>query len=114
MTLGATILYILSNYFFKEIIKQKFLSKFKSLEIKFKKSEFIYLLVYRFIGGIPFVVSNILPCIFNVKVINFFMATLIGLIPQLFLIVSIGSGVEKIIEQNIEAPKIIDLIYYLL
>jgi uncharacterized membrane protein YdjX (TVP38/TMEM64 family) len=111
MTLGATILYILSNYFFKEIIKQKFLSKFKSLEIKFKKSEFIYLLVYRFIGGIPFVVSNILPCIFNVKVINFFMATLIGLIPQLFLIVSIGSGVEKIIEQNIEAPKIIDLIY---
>jgi len=111
MTLGGTILYILSNYFFKEIIKQKFLSKFKSLEIKFKKSEFIYLLVYRFIGGIPFVVSNILPCIFNVKVINFFMATLIGLIPQLFLIVSIGSGVEKIIEQNIEAPKIIDLIY---
>ena len=39
------------------------------------------------------------------------MATLIGLIPQLFLLVSIGSGLEKIIEQNLEAPKIIDLIY---
>ncbi|MDC0396414.1 VTT domain-containing protein [Candidatus Pelagibacter sp.] len=111
MTLGATILYILSNYFFKEIIKQKFLTRFKSLEVKFKKSEFIYLLVYRFIGGIPFVISNILPCIFNVRVTNFFMATLIGLIPQLFLLVSIGSGLEKIIEQNLEAPKIIDLIY---
>jgi len=111
MTTGATILYILGNYFFKELIKEKFFNKFKNLEIKFKKSEFIYLLVYRFIGGIPFAVSNVLPCIFNVKVSNFFWATLIGLTPQLFLIVSIGSGLEKIIEQNLEAPRIIDLIY---
>jgi len=111
MTIGATILYILGNYFFKEIIKEKFLDRFKNLEIKFKKSEFIYLLAYRFIGGIPFALSNVLPCIFNVKVGNFFWATLIGLTPQLFLVVSIGSGLEKIIEQNLEAPRIIDLIY---
>ena len=111
MTIGASILYILGNYFFKEMIKKKFLNKFKNLEMKFKKSEFIYLLVYRFIGGIPFALSNVLPCIFNVKIHNFFWATLIGLTPQLFLIVSIGSGLEKIIEQNLEAPRIIDLIY---
>ena len=72
--MGATILYIFGNYFLKEIIKEKFINKFKNLEIKFKKSEFIYLLVYRFIGGIPFVLSNVLPCIFNVKVKNFFWA----------------------------------------
>jgi len=111
MTIGATILYMLGNYFFKEIIKEKFLNRFKNLEIKFKKSEFIYLLAYRFIGGIPFALSNVLPCIFHVKVANFFWATLIGLTPQLFLLVSIGSGLEKIIEKNLEAPRIIDLIY---
>ena len=111
MTIGATILYMLGNYFFKEVIKEKFLNRFKNLEIKFKKSEFIYLLAYRFIGGIPFALSNVLPCIFNVKISNFFWATLIGLTPQLFLIVSIGSGLEKVIEQNLEAPRIIDLIY---
>ncbi|WP_415300217.1 TVP38/TMEM64 family protein [Candidatus Pelagibacter sp. Uisw_134_02] len=111
MTIGATILYVIANYFFKEIIKEKFLNKFKNLEVKFKKSEFIYLLVYRFIGGVPFALSNVLPCIFNVKVKNFFWATLIGLTPPLFLVVSIGSGLEKIIEQNLEAPRIIDLIY---
>ena len=111
MTIGATILYTIGNYFFKEMIKEKFLNRFKNLEIKFKKSEFIYLLAYRFIGGIPFALSNVLPCIFNVRVSNFFWATLIGMIPQLFLVVSIGSGLEKIIEQNLEAPKIIDLIY---
>ena len=111
MTIGASILYMLSNYFFKEVIKEKFLNKFKNLEAKFKKSEFIYLLAYRFIGGIPFALSNVLPCIFNVRVSNFFWATLIGLTPPLFLVVSIGSGLEKIIEQNLEAPRIIDLIY---
>jgi uncharacterized membrane protein YdjX (TVP38/TMEM64 family) len=111
MTIGASILYILGNYFFKEMIKERFLNKFKNLEIKFKKSEFIYLLVYRFIGGIPFALSNVLPCIFNVRISNFFWATLVGLTPQLFVVVSIGSGLEKIIEQNLEAPRIIDLIY---
>ena len=111
MTVGASILYMLGNYFFKEVIKEKFLNRFKNLEIKFKKSEFIYLLVYRFIGGIPFALSNVLPCIFNVRVSNFFWATLIGIAPQLFLLVSIGSGLEKIIEQNLEAPRVINLIY---
>jgi len=111
MSIGATLLYIIGNYFFKEIIKEKFLNKYKSLEVKFKKSEFIYLLAYRFIGGIPFVVSNVLPCIFNVKIKNFFLATIIGIIPQIFLMVSIGSGIEKIIDQNLESPRVKDLIF---
>ena len=110
MTIGATGLYIFANFFLKKIIRDKFLNKYRNLEEKFKKSEFIYLLIYRFVGGIPFALSNVLPCIFNVKISNFFFATLIGMVPQLFLVVSIGSGLEKIIDQNLEAPSIIDLI----
>ena len=110
MSIGASLLYVFANYFLKNLIKEKFLNKYQSLENKFKKSEFIYLLAYRFIGGIPFAISNILPCIFNVRVINFFCATLIGILPQIFLICSIGNGLEKIIEKNLEPPKIMDLI----
>ena len=110
ITVGATALYIFANYFLKKIIKDKFLNRYKNLEEKFKKSEFVYLLIYRFLGGIPFAISNVLPCIFNVKPFNFFWATFIGMIPQLFIFVSIGSGLEKIIDQNIEAPSLIDLI----
>jgi len=111
MSIGATFIYIFGNYFLKEIIKEKFSTRFKDLEIKFKKSEFIYLLVYRFIGGIPFIISNVIPCLFNVKVKNFFWATAIGIIPQVFLMVSVGSGLEKVIEKNLEAPSPKDLIY---
>jgi len=111
LSVGATILYIFGNYFLKEIIKEKFLNRFKNLEIKFKKSEFIFLLVYRFVGGIPFAIANVLPCLFNVKISNFFWSTLIGIIPSAFLIVSIGSGLEKIINQNLEAPKLLEIMY---
>ena len=110
MTLGATLLYIFCNYFLKEIIRDKFLNRFSNLDKKFKKSEFIYLLIYRFVGGIPFQVQNILPCMFNVKVYNYFWSTFLGLLPSLFLVVSIGSGLEKIIDQNLKAPTMIDLI----
>ena len=110
LSIGATFLYMFGNYFLKDLIKEKFLNKFQSLEKKFKNAEFFYLLVYRFIGGIPWQLSCVLPTIFNVKIRNFFFASLIGIIPQIFLAVSIGSGLEKIIEQNSEVPKMSDII----
>ena len=109
LSIGATFLYMFGNFFLKNFIKEKFLDKFKNLEAKFKKSEFNYLLIYRFIGGIPWQLSCLLPTIFNVKVSNFFFATLIGIIPQIFLTVSIGNGLEKIIDQNLEAPSFLDI-----
>ena len=112
MAIGASLLYVFANYFLKEIIKDKFLNKFKNLKEKFEKSEFIYLLIYRFVGGIPFSLANVLPCIFNVKINNFFWSTFFGVIPSIFLITSIGSGLEKIIDQNLKAPNMIDLIKY--
>ncbi len=111
ISIGATVLYLFANYFLKDLIRDRFLRKFQGLEIKFKKSEFIYLLVYRFIGGIPFAVSNVLPCIFNVKAHNFFWATLIGVSPQIFLMCALGSGLEKVIDQNVEAPSLFELIF---
>ena len=69
------------------------------------------MLIYRFIGGIPWQFSCILPTIFNVKTVNFFFASLIGIVPQIFLAVSIGSGLEKIIDQNSELPKITEVIF---
>ncbi len=111
LSIGATFLYVFGNYFLKDIIKDKFLSRFKKLEIKFKNSEFNYLLIYRFIGGVPWQLSCLLPTLFNVKISNFFFATFIGIIPQIFLAVSVGDGLEKIIEENSKVPKLSDIIF---
>ena len=111
LSIGATFLYLFGNFFLKDLIREKFLKRYQSLEIKFKKSEFFYLLIYRFIGGIPWQLSCLLPTIFNVKAINFFFATLIGIIPQIFIAVSIGSGLEKVIDQNSEVPGLSEIIF---
>ncbi len=111
LSIGAMLLYTFANFFLKEIIKDKFLEKYKNLEYKFKNSEFLYLLIYRFIGGIPFAISNVLPCLFNVRPLNLFFASLLGMAPQLFIVVSIGSGLEKVIDQNLKTPNLKDLIF---
>ena len=38
LSIGATFLYIFGNYFLKDLIREKFLSKYQNLETKFKKS----------------------------------------------------------------------------
>ena len=111
LSIGATFIYLFGNYFLKELIKEKFLNKFKNLEIKFKKSEFLYLLIFRIVGGIPWQLQCLLPILFNVKLKNYFISTLLGIVPGIFLVVSIGSGLEKIIEQNSEVPGIQDIIF---
>ena len=111
LSFGATLLYLFSNYFLKELIKNKFENKFSFLKEKIEKNEFFYFLLYRFIGGIPFFIANILPVLFNIKIKNYFFGTLIGILPQLFIITSLGSGFENIIESNLNAPSFIELIF---
>ena len=111
LSAGATFLYIFGNYYLKDLIKEKFFHKFKDLEPKFKRNEFIFFLLYRFIGGIPFQIANLLPILFNISVRNYSIGTFLGMMPQLFIIVSLGNGIEKIINQNEKAPSIKDLIF---
>ena len=110
LSIGATILYIFAGYFFKDLIKEKFLNKFKNLETKFKKNEFIFFLIYRFVGGIPFQIANLLPILFNVKRKNYFFGTFLGIMPQGFIITSLGSGISEIIKNNDTVPSLLDLL----
>ena len=110
LSIGATIVYIFANYFLKKLIKEKFSSRFSNLNEKFKQNEFSFFLIYRLVGGIPFFISNILPTLFNVKIRNFFFGSLIGMTPQLFVGTTLGSGIEKIIDKNKEAPTFFELL----
>ena len=110
LSIGATFLYIFANYFLKDLIEEKFSSRFNNLTEKFKENEFTFFLIYRFIGGIPFFISNILPTIFNVKIRNFFLGSVIGMTPQLFVGASLGAGLNKILEENSEAPSLLQIL----
>ena len=111
LSLGSLMLYLITIFFFKDLIHQKLENKMVFLKELFKKNEFLYFLVYRFIGGIPFFIANTLPVVFNVKIKNYFFGTLIGMIPQLFIMVSIGSGLEKIFDTNNNPPSFFEILF---
>ena len=101
-TIGATLLYFLAGLFFRDVIQEKFTPKFSKLKKFFNKNELIYFMFFRFIGGggAPYAVQNILPILFNMSIKNYILATFIGSTPSMFVTVSIGSGIENIIDQN--------------
>ncbi len=110
LSTGATLLYMFANYFFKDLVEKKFSSRFSNLNDKFKRNEFTFFLIYRFVGGIPFFLSNILPTLFNVKVKVFFIGSIIGMTPQLFVGASLGAGINKLLIENMDVPGLLDLL----
>ena len=101
-TLGATLLYVLVGYFFRDMIEEKLAPKFSKLREFFNKNDIVYFMFFRFIGGggAPYAVQNILPILFNMPLKNYVIATFIGSMPSMFVTVSLGSGVENIIDKN--------------
>ena len=101
-TLGGFLLYRLAKTFFSDLIEKKFKTKFSKFIDFFNKNETIYFMCFRFIGGggTPFPIQNVLPVLFNMSAKNYIIATLLGIIPTTFVTVALGSGIEKIIEQN--------------
>ena len=110
LSVGSLLLYLIANFFFRDLVQQKLGNRMVFLRDLFKKNEFLYFLIYRFIGGLPFFIHNTLPVIFNIRIINYFFGTLLGMIPQLFIMVSIGSGLEKIIKTNNSPPSFFEII----
>jgi len=103
-TIGATLLYILVSYFFKDMIEEKLAPKFSKLKVFFSKNDIVYFMSYRFIGGggTPYAIQNILPALFNMPVKNYIIATFVGSMPSMFVTVALGSGIERIIDKNEE------------
>jgi uncharacterized membrane protein YdjX (TVP38/TMEM64 family) len=102
ITLGATILYMIANFFFKDLINKLLKKKFLNYINLFKKNEFYYFFIFRFIGGLglPFPLQNVLPVIFNMKKINYFFSSILGLAPGIFLMNTIGAGITKFIKET--------------
>ena len=103
-TIGATLLYLLAGFFFRKTIERKLAPKFLKLKESFNKNDIVYFTSYRFIGGggTPYAIQNVIPILFNMSIKNYMIATFVGSMPSMFVTVSLGSGIENIIDQNEE------------
>ena len=103
-TLGGFLLYRLAKTFFSDLIEKKFKTRFSKFINFFNKNDTLYFMCFRFIGGggTPFPIQNVLPVLFNMRSKNYIIATFLGILPTTFVTVALGSGIEKIIDQNAE------------
>ena len=102
ISIGALILYVIANFFFRDKVKKILEQKFKKYIQLFQKNEFYYFFLYRFIGGlgVPFFLQNILPVLFNMKKKNYFFSSLFGFVPSFFIFNTIGAGLNNYIEKS--------------
>ena len=102
ISVGALILYSITDYFFKDLIKKILRNKFEKYIQIFKKNEFFYFFIYRFAGGLglPFFLQNTVPVIFRMKKNNYFFASFFGFVPGFFVFNTIGSGLNNFIKQS--------------
>ena len=99
-SLGATLLYLFANHYFKDLVFEYLSSKFLSLKNHFNENEFSYFFFLRVIPGIPFPIKNIMPVLFDVKLKNYFLATFFGELIPIIISVSIFSGIAGAIEDD--------------
>ena len=92
----------MAGFFFREAIKNKLAPRFSKLRNFFIKNDILYFTSFRFIGGggAPYAVQNVLPILFDMSVKNYVIATFIGSMPSMFVTISLGSGIENVIDQN--------------
>ena len=111
ISVGALILYSIGIFFFRDLVKSILEKKFVKYTKLFQRNEFFYFFIFRFIGGlgVPFGLQNLIPILFDMKKMNYFLASFFGFIPSMFIMNTIGAGLNSYIEQS-QTFNIIELI----
>ena len=102
ISVGALILYSIGDFFFRDLVKNTLEQKFEKYIVLFKKNEFYYFFIYRFIGGlgVPFGLQNLIPILFGMKKLNYFFSSFFGFVPGFFIFNTIGSGLNLYVAQS--------------
>ena len=110
LSIGALCLYIFAKFFLYDFLKEKLFLKFKKLDLMFQKKQLLIMIIFRFVGMVPFFLANLLPVIFNINKKNYLLGTIIGIMPAIFIMVSLGSGINEAIYSSKEFPSLLSLI----
>jgi len=97
-TLGAIIVFLYGRYLFKEYFLKLLGERFSKFKNGFNKNAISYLMFIRVVGGTPFGVQNLLPAILDMKLRDYFIATIFGVVPWAYILVSLGNGLNNIVE----------------
>ena len=89
-SLGATFAFLISRYFFRDFIKNKYNRQYQIVNDGIKKNSGYYIFALRMCLVFPYFLINLLMGLTTVKTIHFYIISLIGMLPGTIIIVSLG------------------------
>lgn len=96
-TAGATVLFLVARTAFGDFLRSRVTGIAARLAEGFERDAFSYLLALRLAPVFPFVVVNIVPALFEVRLTTFVAATAIGILPGVLAYTYLGQGVDSVI-----------------
>lgn len=99
-TLGATALFLAARYAIGDVLRKKAGPYMQKFEAGLKENEFSYMFILRLIPAFPFFIVNIVPALFDVKLRNYMITTLLGIIPGSLVYASVGNGIGAVFDQG--------------
>lgn len=107
-TIGASVIFLVAKTALGESLRDKAGPFYKKVEKNMQENAFHYMLFMRLVPVVPFFIANILPALFNIKLRDFFITTLVGIIPGTIVYTNIGRELGTIESLNdLVSPEIL-------
>jgi uncharacterized membrane protein YdjX (TVP38/TMEM64 family) len=93
--IGAVLIFLAARTAFGDLLRARTGSWLDRLASGFRDNAFNYLLVLRLTPVAPFFIVNVAPAFFDVKLRDYALATLIGIVPGTFVYAAVGAGLKS-------------------
>lgn len=104
--IGTSATFMISRHFGRNLIEKMLKGKFKELDEKLAENGFMAILFFRVIPLVPYEVLNYATGLSSIKFRNYFLATLLGLIPGVIISAFFGGSLGEIKSfKDIFVPK---------
>ena len=95
-TIGSTLCFLISRYLFKDIVQRKYKTYLDKVNLGIKEEGLLYLLFLRLSPIFPFFLINLTFGLTQMKWINFYWISQLGMLPATVIFVNAGNQLSQI------------------
>ena len=102
-TCGGTLAYLMSRYLLHDLVQQRFAVQMKMLNKGIEAEGAFYLFCLRMVPIIPFWLLSLLAGVTAIGVTRYFVATLLGMLPVILILVNFGAELGAVEQFSLAA-----------
>ena len=95
-TIGATLAFLVSRFFFQDTVRQRFAARLGSIDENFRKDGAYYLFSMRLVPAIPFFLINLAMGLTAIRSSQYIVASWLGMLPATIVYVNAGTQLARL------------------